>query len=78
MALVTDEDTMARTEDSPLRSVSKRQNELEHEEKHIAVLEEIVDNRRRVVTKGPCFVLIGVTGGSHKVHNDRGGQPVGG
>ena len=59
----------------PLGPVTQCQNELQHEEEDVTVFQEVINNGRCFVTKGPAFVLVRVTGSSNKIHNDRSSQP---
>ena len=59
----------------PFRSISERQNELQDQEENISVFQEVVDNRCRIVTKGPSFILIGTARSSNKIHDNRSGEP---
>lgn len=59
----------------PLGSVTQCQNELQHEEEDITVFQEVINNGRCFITKGPAFVLVRVAGSSDKIHDNRSSQP---
>jgi len=67
--------TMKDSSHLPLWSISKGQNELEHQEEDVAILQEIVDNGSCFVTKGPSVEFVGLARSSHKIHNNGSGQP---
>lgn len=60
---------------SPFGSISKCQNELQEQEEHISVFQEIVDNRRRIVTEWPSLIFVCTAGSSNKIHDNRSGEP---
>lgn len=61
----------------PLRSITKSKDVLEHEEDKIRDLDEVVNDRSRVIPKWPALVLVCCAWCPNNIHNDRIGQPVG-
>ena len=61
----------------PLRSIAESKDVLEHEEGKISDLDDVVDDRSRVIAEWPALVFVSCAWCSYDIHNHRIGQPVG-
>lgn len=60
----------------PLWTIAQGKEELVHEKDEIQDFDDIVENRRDVVSKRPSFVFVRCAGCPDNVHDDRGSEPV--